>query len=85
MQYWSYILTAVGILGLWLAGRKSRAGWAVGLGAQSLWIVYAVVSAQWGLHLLGRGLRHRLRSQLDPLGQGQGRTSLTSKKIVAIL
>lgn len=48
MAYWSYILTAVGVFGLWLAGRKSKFGWAVGLGAQVLWISYAITTEQWG-------------------------------------
>lgn len=48
MAYWSYILTAVGVFGLWLAGRKSKFGWAVGLGAQVLWLSYAVTTEQWG-------------------------------------
>jgi hypothetical protein len=46
--YWSYLLTAVGVSGLWLAGRKSQWGWAVGLSAQGLWIAYAVATQQWG-------------------------------------
>jgi hypothetical protein len=46
--WWSWLLTAVGVLGLWLAGRKDWRGWAVGLGAQLLWVAYAVVSGQWG-------------------------------------
>jgi hypothetical protein len=46
--YWSYLLAAVGIYGLWLAGGGQRAGWAVGLAAQLLWIAYAVVTRQWG-------------------------------------
>lgn len=45
---WSYGLAAVGILGIVLAGRKNAWGWAVGLGAQSLWIVYAAITAQYG-------------------------------------
>ena len=45
---WSYALAAVGILGIWLAGRKSLWGWAVGLGAQALWIVFALVTEQYG-------------------------------------
>ena len=48
MQYWSWVLTAVGVFGLWLAGRKSPWGWAVGLGAQGLWIAYALASRQYG-------------------------------------
>ncbi|MFB7936666.1 hypothetical protein [Streptomyces sp. NPDC056049] len=51
MAYWSYILTAVGVFGLWLAGRKSKFGWAVGLGAQVLWLSYAVTTEQWGFIL----------------------------------
>lgn len=46
--WWSWLLTAVGVTGLWFAGRKSRWGWAIGLAAQVLWITYAVVSAQLG-------------------------------------
>lgn len=45
---WSFILTGVGVLGLWLTGRKSRWGFAVGLLAQVLWFAYAVLTAQWG-------------------------------------
>lgn len=47
-QAWSWILTAVGVFGLYLAGRKNRAGWAVGIGAQVLWLTYAVTTRQWG-------------------------------------
>jgi hypothetical protein len=46
--YWSYILTAVGVFGLYLAGRKSQWGWAVGIAAQLLWFAYAVSTQQWG-------------------------------------
>lgn len=45
---WSYLLTAGGIVGLLLAGRKRHAGWLVGLGMQVLWSAYAVATAQWG-------------------------------------
>lgn len=46
--WWSWLLAAGGVFGLWLAGRKNRWGWAVGLAMQVLWIVYAVVTAQYG-------------------------------------
>lgn len=46
--WWSVLLTAVGVLGIWLAGRKRAAGFAVGLAAQVLWLAYAVVTEQWG-------------------------------------
>jgi hypothetical protein len=45
---WSFVLAAVGVLGLYVAGRKRWQGWAIGLGAQVLWIAYAVVTKQWG-------------------------------------
>ena len=45
---WSYLLTAAGVTGIWLAGRKSTWGWAIGLGAQVLWVAYAVATRQWG-------------------------------------
>lgn len=45
---WSYLLTAVGIIGLILAGKKNKLGWAVGIFAQILWITYAIVTTQWG-------------------------------------
>ena len=45
---WSIVLAAVGIFGLYIAGRKLWRGWLVGLGAQALWIGYAVVTRQWG-------------------------------------
>lgn len=49
--YWSYLLTAVGVFGLWLAGRKDRRGWMVGIGAQGLWIAYATATHQWGFYV----------------------------------
>ncbi|NIL57110.1 hypothetical protein [Salinispora arenicola] len=47
-QLWSWLLTAVGVTGLYLAGRRSPWGWAVGIGAQALWLAYAVHTRQWG-------------------------------------
>ena len=48
---WSFVLTAIGVVGLYLAGRRSPWGWAVGLAAQSLWLTYALVTGQWGFIL----------------------------------
>lgn len=44
---WSWVLTAVGVLGLFVAG-SSRYGWLISLGNQALWITYAVVTKQYG-------------------------------------
>lgn len=46
--WWSVLLTLVGVTGLWVAGRRSAWGWVIGLGAQVLWIAYAVATRQWG-------------------------------------
>lgn len=46
--WWSYLLAAVGVLGLYLAGRRNRWGWFVGLAAQVLWIAYALITTQYG-------------------------------------
>jgi len=48
---WSISLAAIGILGIYLAGNKSRWGWALGFGAQVLWAVFAVVTGQYGFIL----------------------------------
>lgn len=47
-QWWSWLLTFVGVTGLYFAGKKNLYGWAIGLGAQLLWISYAIVTKQWG-------------------------------------
>lgn len=48
---WSLVLAAVGIGGLYVAGRKLWWGWLIGLGAQLLWVGYAVATRQWGFIL----------------------------------
>ena len=47
-MWWSWLLMAVGVFGLWLAGRKDRRGWVVGVFAQLLWIAYALATHQYG-------------------------------------
>lgn len=48
---WSFVLAAVGIAGIYLAGKKSKWGWGLGLAAQVLWLIFAVVTAQYGFIL----------------------------------
>lgn len=48
---WSFVLAAVGIAGIYLAGRKSKWGWGLGLGAQVLWLIFALVTSQYGFIL----------------------------------
>jgi hypothetical protein len=45
---WSLALAAVGVLGIYLSGKKNYWGWGIGLGAQGLWIVYALATDQLG-------------------------------------
>lgn len=49
--WWSYLLTAVGVTGLVLSGSKRTVGWAIGLGAQVLWLAYALATSQYGFLL----------------------------------
>ena len=42
-QWWSWALTAVGVTGLYFAGSRKRLGWAIGVGAQALWVAYGWV------------------------------------------
>lgn len=48
---WSIVLAATGILGLYLAGSKNVLGWAVSFGAQALWVIFAIVTHQYGFIL----------------------------------
>ena len=45
---WSFALTAVGVLGIYVSGKKNYWGWGIGLGAQVLWFIYAIATQQWG-------------------------------------
>jgi hypothetical protein len=47
-QWWSWLLMLVGVTGLWAAGSKKSWGWALGIFAQVLWILYALASKQYG-------------------------------------
>lgn len=49
--WWSWLLTAIGVFGLYLAGRKNYWGWGVGIAAQVLWIAYASATQQWGFYV----------------------------------
>ncbi|MEV0734227.1 hypothetical protein [Polymorphospora sp. NPDC050346] len=47
-QLWSWLLMVVGVTGLYLAGRRSWVGWALGLAGQALWFAYAISTEQLG-------------------------------------
>lgn len=46
--WWSWLLTVIGVTGLWFAGSHKSFGWALGIAAQVLWITYALTTHQWG-------------------------------------
>lgn len=48
MEWWSWVLSAVGLTSLWLLGNKSKWGFAVGLLADVLWCSYSINTQQWG-------------------------------------
>lgn len=48
MWVWSVVLTALGVLTFWLAGRKVWWTWRLGLLNQVLWLVYSLVTGQLG-------------------------------------
>lgn len=47
-QWWSWMLGAFGIIGLYLVTRKLWSGFAIGLLVQFLWLAYAIATKQYG-------------------------------------
>ena len=45
---WSWLLVTLGAVGMWMAGRRMRSGWAVAIVNEALWIVYALETGQYG-------------------------------------
>ncbi|MEU7996171.1 hypothetical protein AB0B83_12655 [Micromonospora sp. NPDC049060] len=78
-QLWSWLLMTVGVTGLYLAGKRSWTGWAVGLAGQVLWLAYSLVTEQWGFlascfvygAVYVRNLRAWLRPATAPVTVGE--------------
>lgn len=47
-QYWSWVLTIVGLIGFFLAGKKVWWCWYVNIANQVIWVTYAIITEQWG-------------------------------------
>lgn len=45
---WSYVLTAIGVTGLFIAAKRPRIGWWFNICAQFVWAAYAISTKQWG-------------------------------------
>lgn len=48
MEYWSWILAVIGVAGIYFVGKKTLWGWFVLLFNEVIWIVYAVITEQYG-------------------------------------
>jgi len=48
MELWSWALAVIGVVGIYFVGKKTLWGWFVLLFNESLWIVYAVATEQYG-------------------------------------
>ena len=51
MQYWSWILAVIGVIGIYFVGRKHRWAWLWLIFNECLWVVYAVITDQYGFIL----------------------------------
>lgn len=48
LEQWSWTLTLIGVAGLYLVSRGYRWAWLINIGAQLLWVVYALTTDQPG-------------------------------------
>lgn len=47
-QLWSWILTAIGLAGFFLAGRKVWWCWYINIANQVVWLAYSLITHQYG-------------------------------------
>jgi hypothetical protein len=47
-QAWPWVLSAVSLTGFWLAGKKNRLGWLVGLAGEILWLTWSLLYHEYG-------------------------------------
>jgi len=52
MSLWSWVLGALGVTGLLIAGNRVWWGWLINLANEILWIVYAIRTKQYGFILM---------------------------------
>lgn len=45
---WSWVLAGLGIVQIYLTGKKRRIGWVVGFITSCMWATYAVLFGAWG-------------------------------------
>lgn len=49
VSYLPWLLSAITIYTMFLAGNRARNTWAVGLANQALWLVWILAAGAWGL------------------------------------
>ena len=47
-EYWSWILAAIGVTGIYVVGKKNIWGWLVLCINECIWIAYALATKQYG-------------------------------------
>ena len=47
-QYWSWVLSILGGLQIYLAGKKLWYAWLVTLLCEAIWLTYTFITKQWG-------------------------------------
>jgi hypothetical protein len=52
---WSWVLAVVGITGIFFVGRKTVWGWPILMLNESLWVIYALTTHQYGFILASIG------------------------------
>jgi len=52
MEYWSYLLAAIGVTGIFLVGRKTIWGWLILCVNECIWIAYALATKQYGFIIM---------------------------------
>ena len=46
--WWSWLLMAVGVTGVYFSGKQKWWGWLIGFLSEILWMIYAIVTEQYG-------------------------------------
>ncbi len=51
-EYWSWLLAVLGVSGMYFVGKKTVWGWLVLLANEVIWVVYALVTKQYGFIMM---------------------------------
>ena len=52
MGYWSYLLAAIGVTGIFFVGKKTIWGWLILCVNEVIWIAYAIATKQYGFIIM---------------------------------